>query len=134
MTKSISVLQKKRGRGRPATGQDPTMSIRLSDKIKAEIDEWASRQDDKPPRSIAIRHLVEIALASAKKSPKQPANEAFVKRREERWADKISDLGWRQRLDNLLDCAARSRGESFAKTEAWELFGIRRVSRKPKAD
>jgi predicted transcriptional regulator len=67
MAKSNTVLQKKRGRGRPATGHDPTTTIRLSDEIKAKIDEWAARQEDKPPRSEAIRRLVEQALAAAPK-------------------------------------------------------------------
>jgi hypothetical protein len=65
MAKSITVLQKKRGRGRPATGQDPTTTIRLSAELRAKIEQWAAQQDDKPAQSVAIRRLLEQALAAA---------------------------------------------------------------------
>jgi hypothetical protein len=58
------VIPKKRGR--PATGKDPMMALRMSPNIRAEIEAWASRQDDKPSRSEAVRRLVEIALKAAK--------------------------------------------------------------------
>jgi Arc/MetJ-type ribon-helix-helix transcriptional regulator len=70
MTKSNNVLHKKHGRGRPATGHDPTTTIRLSDEIKAKIDAWAERQEDKPPRSEAIRRLVELGLTVER--PRKP--------------------------------------------------------------
>ena len=60
--RSISVLQKKRGRGRPATGHDPVTAIRLSDELRASVDAWAERQKDKPSRSEAIRMLIERGL------------------------------------------------------------------------
>jgi hypothetical protein len=63
MPKSVSVLQKKRGRGRPATGQVPVTAIRLSDELRTKVDAWALRQEDQPPRSEAIRRLIEQALA-----------------------------------------------------------------------
>jgi hypothetical protein len=39
------------------------------------VDEWAARQEDKPPRSEAIRRLVEHGLAaeSPPKPPRRPA-------------------------------------------------------------
>jgi len=67
MAKSNTVLHKKRGRGRPATGHDPTTTIRLSPEFREKVDEWAERQDDKPPRSEAIRRLVELGLTVAPK-------------------------------------------------------------------
>jgi hypothetical protein len=60
MAKSIVVLPKRRGR--PATGRDPVTAIRLSEDLRAAIDAWARKQDDKPGRSEAIRRLVERAL------------------------------------------------------------------------
>jgi Ribbon-helix-helix protein, copG family len=63
MPKSIKVVPKKRGR--PATGRDPVTAIRLSPELRAAIDAWAARQDDKPPRSEAIRRMIEQALAAA---------------------------------------------------------------------
>jgi predicted transcriptional regulator len=63
MAKSIAVLPKKRGR--PATGRDPVMSIRLSPDLRARVDAWASRQEDKLSSSEAIRRLIELGLAKA---------------------------------------------------------------------
>jgi Arc/MetJ-type ribon-helix-helix transcriptional regulator len=70
MVKSNTVLHKK-GRGRPATGHDPTTTIRLSPEFREKVDEWAARQEDKPPRSEAIRRLVELGLAAAPKRRKE---------------------------------------------------------------
>jgi len=58
MAKSITVLQKKRGR--PATGQDPVMTIRLPLDLRARIERWAGSKD--LTRSEAIRALLERAL------------------------------------------------------------------------
>jgi hypothetical protein len=62
-----TVVPKKR-RGRLFTGvdnRDPVTAIRLSPEFRASIDAWAAQQDDKPPRSEAIRRLVERGLAPA---------------------------------------------------------------------
>ena len=59
---SIPVTQKKRGRGRPATGQDPTLTVRLPMDLRSAIETWAKQQEDRPSRSEAIRRLMEIAL------------------------------------------------------------------------
>jgi len=55
-------------RGRPATGKDPSRTIRLSDEFLAKVDAWANQQDDDPGRSEAIRRLVELGLSSGKRS------------------------------------------------------------------
>jgi hypothetical protein len=67
MSKSRAVLPKPNKGGRPATGRDPVTAIRLSEEFRAAVDKWAAKQDDKPPRSEAIRRLVELGLAGAKK-------------------------------------------------------------------
>jgi hypothetical protein len=64
---SIPVTQKKRGRGRPATGQDPTLTVRLPAALRSAIETWAKQQKDRPSRSEAIRRLIEFALASKAK-------------------------------------------------------------------
>jgi len=64
---SIPVTQKKRGRGRPATGQDPTLTVRLPMDLRSVIENWAKHQKDRPSRSEAIRRLLEIALATKPK-------------------------------------------------------------------
>jgi hypothetical protein len=46
--------------GRPAPGRDPITAIRLLQEFRAAVDKWATKQDDKPPRSEAIRRLVEL--------------------------------------------------------------------------
>lgn len=48
--------------GRPATGQDPVTAIRLSARLRENVDVWAAKQDDAPSRSEAIRRLVELGL------------------------------------------------------------------------
>lgn len=65
MPKSIAVVHKKRGR--PATGQDPVTAIRLSPELRTKIDAWAAAQEDRPPRSEAIRRMIERALDTAVK-------------------------------------------------------------------
>jgi hypothetical protein len=65
--KPISVIRKKRGR--PPTGQDPVLAVRLSPPLRSEIENWAKRQNDKPSRSEAIRRLIEFALAAKAKRP-----------------------------------------------------------------
>jgi hypothetical protein len=63
------VIPKKRGR--PATGKDPMMALRMSPHLKKRIGDWAAKNGE-PSRSEAIRLLVEIALdvsASGRKIP-----------------------------------------------------------------
>lgn len=66
MKKSITVLPKKRGRGRPPSGgRDPLVTIRMPQELIDEADAWADANGT--GRSEAIRRLVEIGL-KAKKS------------------------------------------------------------------
>ena len=62
MAKAIGVIQKKRGRGRPATGHDPLMSMRMPVALKSRVKDWAKNQDEKLSISKAICHLVERGL------------------------------------------------------------------------
>jgi metal-responsive CopG/Arc/MetJ family transcriptional regulator len=45
----------------------PVRTMRLSDEFIATVDAWASRQDDTPSRSEAIRRLVELGLKAKTK-------------------------------------------------------------------
>jgi Arc/MetJ-type ribon-helix-helix transcriptional regulator len=63
MKKSIAVKQKKRGRGRPATGRDRFYGVRVPDEIMARVDEWAKEHDTRS-RSEAIRRLLELGLGA----------------------------------------------------------------------
>jgi hypothetical protein len=77
---------------------------------------------------------------SVRAQSKREAKEAWLKVRAERRAYREAALGWRQRLEALLICAARGsmepqmlnglpihgpRGIEYVKREARELFGIR---------
>jgi hypothetical protein len=66
MKKPIKAHQKKRGR--PATGRDPAVTVRLPESLLATVEHWAMSQDDQPPRSQAIRRLVELGLTAETKA------------------------------------------------------------------
>jgi Ribbon-helix-helix protein, copG family len=55
--RSISAKPKKRGRGRPATGRDPMIGLRLPKDEIARLDKWAKA--NACTRSEAIRVLIE---------------------------------------------------------------------------
>jgi hypothetical protein len=59
MPKSIKDNPK---RGRPATGKDPMVGVRMSEEFQADIKGWAKKQPDHPPLAAAIRRLVELGL------------------------------------------------------------------------
>jgi hypothetical protein len=63
MAKSISVIPKKRGR--PATGRDPVIPVRLPREMIEQIEELAARQ--KTGRSQVIRELLRKALLKRSK-------------------------------------------------------------------
>jgi hypothetical protein len=66
--KSIEVIPKKK-RGRPATGRDPLIALRVPAETIAEIDKWGG---GRLSRSEAIRTLIEIGLSSKRKRPYRP--------------------------------------------------------------
>jgi Arc/MetJ-type ribon-helix-helix transcriptional regulator len=63
MKKSISVKPK---RGRPATGRDPFVGIRLPAPLLEDIQVWSDRHEASS-RSEAIRRLVELGLKTKTK-------------------------------------------------------------------
>jgi Arc/MetJ-type ribon-helix-helix transcriptional regulator len=65
MKKSIPVKPK---RGRPATGKDPFVGVRLPPQLIDEITKW-SGQHEVASRSEAIRRLVELGLLATVNSP-----------------------------------------------------------------
>jgi hypothetical protein len=65
---SIEKVLPKKKPGRPATGRDPVLTIRLPLALRSAIEIWAKKQKDKPSRSEAIRRLIEFALAAKSKS------------------------------------------------------------------
>jgi negative regulator of replication initiation len=68
------VTPKKRGRGRPATGRDPTLTIRLPKELTARLDAHAKSRGES--RSEVMRRFLESGLASegADTAPAEPAS------------------------------------------------------------
>jgi hypothetical protein len=99
MKKSTPVLPKPNKGGRPATGRDPVTAIRLSEAFRAAVDKWAAQQDDTPPRSEAIRRLVELGLTvrSARARPPKatlaPPQTGRLARARELAAEAIDKMG-----------------------------------------
>ena len=50
-------------KGRPATGRDPTMSLRMPPAVRAKVESWAKAQNEKLTLSKAIIRLVCRGLA-----------------------------------------------------------------------
>jgi metal-responsive CopG/Arc/MetJ family transcriptional regulator len=64
MAKSIAVEPKKRGR--PATGRDPVIGLRLSPEKTEQLDAWAAAKG-LTSRSEAVRLMIDQALSASKK-------------------------------------------------------------------
>jgi hypothetical protein len=60
MGKSIKVHQKKPGR--PATGRDPAVTIRLPKEVLDDVETWAAKQEGGLNRSQAINWLIKLGL------------------------------------------------------------------------
>jgi hypothetical protein len=66
MKKSTIRDNPKRRPGRPATGKDPMVGVRMSEDLQEKIRGWAAKQEDNPPLARAIRRLVELGLKAKK--------------------------------------------------------------------
>jgi negative regulator of replication initiation len=71
MARSIAVIQEKRGRGRPATGHDPVMTVRLPKELTGRIDAHAKSRGE--TRSEVMRRFLEAGLASEAAAEPSPA-------------------------------------------------------------
>jgi hypothetical protein len=67
--------EKRRG-GRPATGQDPAVAVRLSPAKRKEIEAWAAAQSGKPSFSEAVRRLIDAGLDALAKRAVSPRKKA----------------------------------------------------------
>jgi hypothetical protein len=57
----------KRGRGRPkTTGKGDPVMVRIQPDMAARLDDWRSRENDRPSRPEAIRRLVDFGLTGLK--------------------------------------------------------------------
>lgn len=64
--RSISNIEKRRGRGRPPVDATPVLVRLYAEQLKG-LDAWIVKQDDAPTRPEAIRRLVEQALSTSGK-------------------------------------------------------------------
>ena len=76
MKKSIDVIQKKRGR--PATGTQPLIALRMPPDERKAIEGWAARQSprltlSKAVRQLAMTGLAGVLLANEKAAKRKPA-------------------------------------------------------------
>jgi len=109
-------------RGRPATGQDPVVPVRLPPEIIKKIELWGAKQPEPArSRSETIRSLVEMALAKA-----ETARSGRVK---------SAQLAG-QTIDQLTDQAATAQDRASRKRRLLkgpkEFRGMRDESSKPR--
>jgi hypothetical protein len=62
MKKEMSVHKKKKGRGRPATGHDPSVTVRIPQPVLHQVLRWAERHGYN--RSTAIVAMIERGLVA----------------------------------------------------------------------
>lgn len=65
----VSIKDKPKKRGRPATGKDPLVGVRMPPELTEQIDAWAEKNEHS--RASAIRHFVELGLALEAKGKKK---------------------------------------------------------------
>lgn len=73
MEKPINDNPKKRGR--PATGKDPMVGVRMSENFQTTIRDWANKQADMPSMAEAIRRLVEFGLQASSPAKKSSSGQ-----------------------------------------------------------
>jgi hypothetical protein len=77
--KSISNIEKKRGRGRPATDATPIL-VRLQPAQLAGLDAWISKQGEPVSRPEAIRGMIDAMMQILAKDPgEKPAKKPKAK-------------------------------------------------------
>jgi hypothetical protein len=122
MTKQTVLAKKKRG---PApTGIGVQVVVRMQPIPLSALDSWAAKQSDQPTRAEAIRRLVELGLAGAKKFA-GPSQQTRVK------AKKLAA----EQIDRMGDSAAPAEEQASRKQRLLkgpEEFREARVDR-PKA-
>jgi hypothetical protein len=60
----------KKKRGRPATGRDPLIALRMPPEERQAVETWNAKQPDKLSLSKAVRALVKHGLAATARKPK----------------------------------------------------------------
>lgn len=91
-----------KGPGRPATGRDPVVALRLSPDLQAAIDRWAAQQPRKASRSEAIRQLIELSLGNAGPASRSKKASDMAGREIDRIGDKSASGEERERRKRRL--------------------------------
>jgi metal-responsive CopG/Arc/MetJ family transcriptional regulator len=91
--KSKKAKPKRRGRGRPATGKDPLVGVRLPTERIKQIDAWAKREGA-VSRSEAIRRLVDQSLVSATQQPQRGSHKGASKATEHSFEEILQEILW----------------------------------------
>jgi Arc/MetJ-type ribon-helix-helix transcriptional regulator len=100
--KSKRTEPKKAGRGRPSTGKDPLVAVRLSTERIKQIDAWAKREGA-ASRSEAIRRLVDQSLVAATQQPRRGSHKGASK------ATELASEEIDRRVDHSLPGEERER-------------------------
>jgi Arc/MetJ-type ribon-helix-helix transcriptional regulator len=123
--KSIKVKRKKRRRGRPATGKDPLVGVRLPPEMIKQIDTWAKREGV-ASRSEAIRRLVDQSLLPATQQPRTGKHKGASKASE--WAGQELE----RRVNHSLPAEEQERRKNRLTKGPSEFRDIRSDLPKPK--
>ncbi len=65
---AMSIKDKPKKRGRPATGKNPLVGVRMAPELTKAVDAWAAKNEH--TRASAIRHFVEQGLKRRKQPQK----------------------------------------------------------------
>jgi hypothetical protein len=82
MMTSLDKTRKGKKPGRPPTGTDPLVGLRMPTELRKAIEAWAGRQKDKPTLSAAIRRLVEKGLADGIRTAVTGGHKVTVRKQE----------------------------------------------------
>jgi hypothetical protein len=93
---------KPKKRGRPATGKDPLVGVRLPTERIKQIDAWAKREGA-ASRSEAIRRLVDQSLVAASQQPRSGSHKGASK------ATELASKELDRRVDQSLPVEERER-------------------------
>src|ERR1700680_5016318 len=114
MYKSIHVRQKKRGR--PRTGHDPAVSIRLPLELISKLDDWA-RSNPSFSRSDAVRELIQFGLRKASRREDQTnlREQGFLSPSITEWIERhrLANASWFGLAEDLNDVAKRKKHTFF---------------------
>jgi hypothetical protein len=116
MTRTIANIEKRRGRGRPATNATCIM-VRVLPNLVDKFDRWRDRQDNPPGRPEGIRLLMEFALRELGSGKSVLGKNMGLRlhselnERLEKWrARQAGNLSRQQAVRHLVECGLKADG------------------------